>query len=427
MQSEILVVFEDEDRVRAVDVAARVESAIDDFSRSLRFNQDQQPGIRVLTYSELPEERLLDPLSIVIAVLPKKGWAFTADVVQRLKSYLEIGRRGEGLRVIPLACENERVWSPEPLSPLVAAHLFDMSDAAAMSALVARALILMSLLTVGDMGIFISYRQADGLPLAKALYARLKKRGYKVWRDDEPDRDGGTLLGSGNVAQEKIAAAIEEHGFVLLLDTPQASGSGWVQEEVDLATGRLFPILPVVVTADPDESSSRFRQVSGFTVMKLGDSALNPAKIEALLDARMDELENTIARVALRDARTRRRLSHDSRHAFVDLQYGWSVVPDRSLLFVCERDLDDHRSPGLKLRMLVLCCPYRRISTDQLDLLEKNFDAWTNSDRQRFQFGILMHNSAVPSADLPKLIRGASHLLITEPSKVGDLFAKHRL
>lgn len=79
--------------------------------------------------------------------------------------------------------------------------------------------------------VFISHRRSDGLLAAERLYEALSKAGWRPF----VDRFG---IGAGALFQERIEEALEECAFVLLLETPDASTSEWVQHEVLFALER---------------------------------------------------------------------------------------------------------------------------------------------------------------------------------------------
>jgi hypothetical protein len=74
-------------------------------------------------------------------------------------------------------------------------------------------------------GVFISHRRSDGLEAAEQLYDAFSKAGWRVFVD-RFDIDAGVDV------QDRIDEALEESAFLLLLETPEASSSPWVQHEV---------------------------------------------------------------------------------------------------------------------------------------------------------------------------------------------------
>lgn len=422
---ELLLAFEEADRAWATTLATSIQAEVTAWSQSVRFGAEDVPTVRLATYDDLAGAETVDPTSTVLAVLPAAGSSFSDAVSQKLGGYAGPHAESEGDRVLPICREAGRERSPLPLTPLVAYHLHPGEED--VRRLVFRALTMMSLMTTGGMGVFISYRQRDGLSIAKAIEDELRKRGYEVWRDEHPDRDGIAEITPGSDAQKTIHRAILDRGFVLLIDTPDAQQSEWVQEEVNVAWGRMLPMLPIVVGAEPDRPTSRFLQLQGGRQVSLAKAALAPAQCSAIINAAMDEIEKAITGTATIYARTRRRVIADGRRALERKLYQWYALPDKPLMFAAERALADPLTPDLKLRLLVHCSPVRRISQRQLRLLEKTLDERADTDPKRFQYGILVHNSDLSATALHELLGGTSHLMILEPAQIEAIFATHRL
>jgi hypothetical protein len=90
------------------------------------------------------------------------------------------------------------------------------------------------------MQVFLSYAHADGA-LAEALAADLKKRGLSVWSHD------AELLPGDNVWLRNGEALKKSEAMVVLV-SPEAMRSEWVQSEIEYALGsrsyegKLFPV-----------------------------------------------------------------------------------------------------------------------------------------------------------------------------------------
>lgn len=76
--------------------------------------------------------------------------------------------------------------------------------------------------------VFISHKRDDGLGAAEQLHERLSREGFLPFIDRFAIRTGAQV-------QEAIADALEDHAFLLLLETPLAHTSDWVFDEVDYA------------------------------------------------------------------------------------------------------------------------------------------------------------------------------------------------
>jgi hypothetical protein len=76
--------------------------------------------------------------------------------------------------------------------------------------------------------VFISHKRDDGLGSAEQLHDRLTHAGFRPFIDR-------FVIRSGEGVQASIADALEDHAFLLLLETPLAHTSDWVFDEVDYA------------------------------------------------------------------------------------------------------------------------------------------------------------------------------------------------
>jgi hypothetical protein len=76
--------------------------------------------------------------------------------------------------------------------------------------------------------VFISHKRDDGLGAAEQLHDHLTHAGFRPFIDRFAIR-------TGEGVQESIADALEDHAFLLLLETPLAHTSDWVFDEVDYA------------------------------------------------------------------------------------------------------------------------------------------------------------------------------------------------
>lgn len=107
------------------------------------------------------------------------------------------------------------------------------------------------------MKVFLSYANADR-EWAKQLADRLHDAGLEVWnRHDE--------LGAGDNWAAKIGEALEQSDFLVVLLSPDAVESSWVQREIEYALGSKRydnRLLPVVVRRtdrvpwDPQEAKA---------------------------------------------------------------------------------------------------------------------------------------------------------------------------
>jgi hypothetical protein len=176
-----------------------------------------------------------------------------------------------------------------------------------------------------DHTIFISYRQVDGLGAAVQLETFLQAEGYHVWRDDAQDKmDGQTMIAPGGEVQPQIEENLKRADLVLLLDTPRAWESNWINLEVELANGNLIPVLPVLFRRPGDRVlCSRFRLLETLqrTVpVDLPTSAMPTALAATTLDAILQEMESYLCEIFQR----RLKVPHIVQQQFKAASYDWS-------------------------------------------------------------------------------------------------------
>jgi hypothetical protein len=112
-----------------------------------------------------------------------------------------------------------------------------------------------------DCRLFISYRRSDGCDAAHAIYRHFRKLGYDTFLDTEDE-----AIEPGEEVQPRIAQAIPDLDFLLLIDSPDAADSPWVREEVSIALENRVAIFGVRVGG-----SDGFPQVRGLPSVEWRD------------------------------------------------------------------------------------------------------------------------------------------------------------
>jgi hypothetical protein len=92
--------------------------------------------------------------------------------------------------------------------------------------------------------VFISHKRDDGLGAAEQLHDYLTHAGFRPFIDRFAIR-------TGEGVQASIADALEDHAFLLLLETPLAHTSDWVFDEVDYALSHTMGTLILRWPGDP--------------------------------------------------------------------------------------------------------------------------------------------------------------------------------
>jgi len=160
------------------------------------------------------------------------------------------------------------------------------------------------------------------------LATALKGRGYEVWRDELKDRDGQPFIGPGSEAQETIQKAILDHGFVLVIDSPEASQSRWVHAEIDTAYAHMLPMLPVVIEDAAQTVGQANIPIGGrFQVLREMQRQVRVTvahqtgkTIQQVMNAAwLDGLEKAMSEVLLGHLRSRLILTREAEHRFKGL------------------------------------------------------------------------------------------------------------
>lgn len=90
--------------------------------------------------------------------------------------------------------------------------------------------------------VFISYSRRDAA-IARRVYAELRKAGMLVWMDDQ--------LTPGTPSwQQALESAIRMSGCVVVILTPDARKSEWMEREISTAITHKVPIFPLVARGD---------------------------------------------------------------------------------------------------------------------------------------------------------------------------------
>jgi hypothetical protein len=114
--------------------------------------------------------------------------------------------------------------APESLIPINALHLKDVSSCVNIVSAILRLLGL----TEKNRRVFISYSRKEASAIGEQLWEFLSKKGFEVFFDRFAIEPGVDF-------QEKLKESLCDKSFLLLLETPSAHLSRWVDIEVDFA------------------------------------------------------------------------------------------------------------------------------------------------------------------------------------------------
>lgn len=94
-----------------------------------------------------------------------------------------------------------------------------------------------------DRKVFISYRRTDGESVAQEIYEYLWRQHFEVFLDRYQ-------IEPGAIFQERITQEIARMDFVLLIDSPDAGRSKWVEAEITEALNRRVPVCRLCLTPE---------------------------------------------------------------------------------------------------------------------------------------------------------------------------------
>ena len=147
--------------------------------------------------------------------------------------------------------------------------------------------------------VFISHKRDDGLGAAEQLHDALAHERFLPFIDR-------FVIPHGARVQDTIADALEDHAFLLLLETPLAWSSDWVFDEVEYALSHTMGIL---IARWPDD----VRPVPGSADLKRFD--LEPTDLitdahgyDVLTDAALEQVTAAVERAHAHGLVRRRRM-----------------------------------------------------------------------------------------------------------------------
>lgn len=250
---------------------------------------------------------------------------FSEDADKFVSSYLE--NRPDTALVLPIALESTYPVPPKVLSQFKALP-YDPNDTLdSERSIICRAGAMMGLRLQGrDTKIFISYRAQDGRDIAEQLYTHLLSLGHKPWLDEAKEVDGYTKILPGEPVQIEIEKALDDASLLLLIDTPASPESKWIKEEVNIADGKLIPILPIVFRPKSDpKKGPRFRTL--LSLQRWLEIVFNSPPAKTILssddlDKIVLELETYLCDIFMRKCR----IPFKVKKNFLNAGYDWCTL-----------------------------------------------------------------------------------------------------
>ncbi|RYJ17903.1 hypothetical protein C5Y41_11950 [Rahnella variigena] len=250
---------------------------------------------------------------------------FSEEADEFVSSFL--GKRPDTALILPVALESSCPIPPKAVS-MYKALPYDPKDALeSEKSIICRAGAMLGLRLQGrDTKIFISYRAQDGRDIAEQLHDHLLTLGHKPWLDEAKELDGYTKILPGEPVQIEIEKALDEASLLLLIDTPASLESKWIKAEVNIADGKLIPILPIVFRPESDpKKGPRFRTL--LSLQRWLEVSFNepPAKTilsSVDLDNIVLELETYLCDIFMRKCR----IPFQVKKNFIKAGYDWNAL-----------------------------------------------------------------------------------------------------
>lgn len=253
--------------------------------------------------------------------------------------------------LLPIALDKNCGKPPEPISGLKSRFL-DSDLEATLTTIGA----LMGLsLRPHDCKLFISYRMADGAKSARKLADYLSSLGYVTWLDEESDVRGRANLNAGDDVQEVIENELTSANAVIVVDTPDAPKSEWMDIEVQLAMGKLIPVFPIVLHTENEETSnSRFRVLQGLQRRSVVESTSNDGQL-VIPDEAIEEVAKPLEVYLQKVYQNRVVEPRELEREF--LSCGWDYGPNEIIAYLHSGQIGDPPS----IWSLLTCCSFEDV------------------------------------------------------------------
>ena len=319
-------------------------------------------AVSAITAKELAKDPSWADLLVVVY---RDGARFEAAGSDFIRSY--IARRGRAAAVLPVCVGTN---SNKPPAGADAIKSFELNSASPSSfdRLVSRIGGMLGLKWQGrDSKIFISYRLQDGEAIAKQLHRHFASLGHPTFLDQAKEIDGETMILPGREIEAEIGRALESADMVILVDTPLAPASPWIQHEIKVAGSLLLPILPISFRESGDHRRGpRFRSL--LALQRWVELPFHANMSEPLSEDQLNEIaleaERYLCEVFCRKCRVPFLVEKE----FVSRGFVWKVLNGRLLMFQSTKGLsrlitkvishcsifDPHYGPALERFMIFL-------------------------------------------------------------------------
>lgn len=306
--------------------------------------KDRYPGTQVDVHS-LDEDEGPSPVGAIIALLFDGAFSGNDSWGCWLSKWSQARATTP---LLPIAIDPDHGKPPEPIDGLKSRFL--NSDLDAILTTIGASLGLA--LRPQDSKLFVSYRMADGAKSARKLADYLTSLGYVTWLDEESDVRGRANLNVGDDVQEVIEKELTSANAVIVIDTPDAPSSEWIDIEVQLAIGKMIPVFPIVLHADSEEtSSSRFRVLQGLQRRSVVEASPIDGQL-VIPDEALEEISSQLETYLQKVYQNRVVEPRNLEQAF--LHCGWQYGPNEVLPYLHSGQIGEPTS----IWTLLACCSF---------------------------------------------------------------------
>ncbi|WFU62674.1 toll/interleukin-1 receptor domain-containing protein [Bradyrhizobium brasilense] len=260
-----------------------------------------------------------------------------------------IDRRKGQASLLPVSLASKPQKPPSAVAGVKALE-FDLAAAGPSGRLVNRIGGMLGLRWSGrDSRIFISYRAKDGAEIATQLQQYLASLGHSAFLDQAKEDDGETMILPGRAIQEEIDRALEDANMVLLIDTPSAPESTWINHEVDTAGSLLLPVLPICFRASDDPKiGPRFPAL--LSLQRWVQMPLPEKAPRSLSQDQLEKIAHEAEQYLCEVFRRKCRVPHLVEKEFVSRGFAWKVLNKRLLMYQSSKSV-----PRISTRVISHC------------------------------------------------------------------------
>ena len=235
---------------------------------------------------------------------------------------------------------------------------------------------------------FVSYRESDGRQVAKQLVEYLTRHGYDAWLDTE-------RLDGGQIVQQQIEKHVSGADMVLLLDTPQAKESNWIEQEIDAAIHGFVPILPLVLRPavvglkKPGSSFPALRELYCHELgVTPGPGGMCPSLSHEDLNRVLVVIEQRLGQIV----RNRMKLPADAREAFEQAHFSWSTLDQERQMY------ESTKMERFLTRMLAHCS----VDGPTYDSV-KAFNRYHRALQREYNYKFFLYDKQFAEPNLPRI------------------------